>query len=204
MPIPAFPPSKRRGITAAQLAAVVSAHDPQWRGQGVNGGKFHLFRRPFGRRCLVLLLFGGLWIVIGISTLLNRVDRFSANGPDGPLQFMDDPPLAGVMWIVGGATAVIFGILRPYLRQDGFGFHGLAIPPFLWALFYVYSWFLNVTSNGEAGRETAFVGAIVYGTVATMVLFIADWPDPDEPFPPTCAEAMVRDPKEDSGGAVAE
>src|SRR3954453_8824547 len=144
-------------------------------------GIFKIGDRPFGRRCVALQMFGLLWLLTGIGLAFNPTDRFSRPGPGGALQFLDTPPTPGLPWIIGGLVGIIGGLIRPWPRDDGWGFVGLAVPPFLWALCYLWSFLAAVFTTYLDGSETFgrlgnWTGVPLFLGVTAFVLFIARWP----------------------------
>jgi hypothetical protein len=137
-------------------------------------------RLRLGRRGLLLILLGAAYVTIGTGFVLVPMERFSRPGPGGILNAMDSP-WVGALWIVGGVLAVASGILRPWTLRDGYGFNGLALPPFLWMAGYAWSTVAYVVTAGALGRANAWIAAIVYLALTAIVLFLARWPDPDDP-----------------------
>src|SRR5690349_13612432 len=90
----------------------------------------------FGRRTLILLHCGSVWILTGWAVLAVPVERFSRPGPGGALQVLDSPNW-GVMWVTGGILAIANAIFRKFWNgRDVLGFLGLITPPSVWLLCY--------------------------------------------------------------------
>jgi hypothetical protein len=146
--------------------------DPQRPGRG-------LLPR-LGRRGLMLLLLGLAYTSIGFGFVLIPQERFSAPGAGGLLQVLDSPWF-GFLWIAGGVVACASGFVRARTGHDAIGFNGLVVPAFVWSAFYTWSFLANVTTGGELGRPSAWIAAVVYAALTAIVLFLARWPDPDDP-----------------------
>jgi hypothetical protein len=135
----------------------------------------------FGRRTLILLHCGSVWLVTGWVILGAPMERFSRPGIGGALQILDAPEW-GAMWIVGGILAIMNAIVRRFWNgRDVLGFLGLITPPFVWLIFYAWSAVTYVSSNGEYGNARSGVGLLVWYLVSAFVLIVAGWPDPDDP-----------------------
>lgn len=141
----------------------------------------HPFASRIGRRTLVLLFFGFLWMLVGVGVLLGPADRFSRPGATGELLEIMDHPHWGWMWLAFGLMAVISGVLRRRARMlDEWGFNSLLIPVGTWTLAFLWSAVAFVASNGEFGQARSWFGAVVYGVMTLAVLVIAGWPDPSD------------------------
>lgn len=133
-----------------------------------------------GRRTLILLHGGSVWIMFGWAVYTAPIERFSRPGPD-PLNIMDTP-YAGVMWVACGVLAVACAALRPRLRGgDSVGFAGLVTPPIVWVVAYIWSAIAYVVTGGEAGSPRAGIGLLTWYLVSAFVLIVAGWPDPTDP-----------------------
>jgi hypothetical protein len=130
------------------------------------------------RRDIFLLMFGTIYLVVGINSLLIPGRRFVYIAP-GVGEFLDHP-LWGIMWIVGGLVS-IGTALRPrrFIGGDGKAFISLLIPPVVWTLFYTGTALSWVITGGEWGRLQSVSGAAVWSFVWMTVLLISGWADPD-------------------------
>lgn len=139
--------------------------------------------RRFGRRAVLLWALGAPWALIGYGFVAIPAERFSRPGPGGALEFLDSGWL-GWVWIVGGLTAVLCGVARGWTHRDDWGFISLSVPPFLWSAAYAWSWGANVVTSGESGRASSWIACVVFAAILFLTLFLARWPDPDEPHHP--------------------
>ena len=126
-----------------------------------------------GARGVLLVLMGTPWVLIGTGFLIVQMERFSRPGPGGPLQFMDDGPWGGLMWILGGAIAIGSALIRKRTHEDGFGFIGLTIPAFIWGACYFWSFIANVASEGELGRPNTWIAGTIYWSVTLLITFLS-------------------------------
>lgn len=137
----------------------------------------------FGRRGGFLVVFGLIWVFLGIRFATEQQDRFSRpGGPNGPLEFMDSTPWPGLFWVACGVVAVINGLVRRrWHNEDALGYAALVMPPVLWSAAYLvsYSSYLYSAWVGEVptGRGSAYLSALVFGLLVVAVRVIATWPD---------------------------
>lgn len=147
----------------------------QFKGHGTRVADF------FGRRGTFLLLYGFVWLIIGYNVATVRVERFSHDGPGGPLEWLEAVPWAGLLWIACGLTAIVVSLFRRHNgNRDEWGFNALLVPAFLWTGAYFWSWVSWVTSGGELGRANNWLGAAVYLIIIGGILVVAGWPDPSD------------------------
>ena len=144
--------------------------------------------RLVGTRGVVLLLFGIMWVILGISFVTHPMERFSKPGSGGVLDFLDKGPgvyIFSTMWLVGGVVALAAVIQRPRTCEDGWGFIGALLPPLLWGAGYWWSWIIYTLSGGQSGREGTYIAGLVYGTITFLLMFLSK-NLPDHPHGP-CA-----------------
>lgn len=143
-----------------------------------------------GRRGLLLLMFGLLWMSFGFGVLTVEQLRFTSEPARAPLLSVLDHQQIGWVWIATGVVSLIAGLTRTrHGRSDILGFNALIVPAAVWFLGYVWS-YLAWLMDGS-GRASAWVAAIVWLIVVVFVLLVAGWPDPDDP--------AFRDPKGEHG-----
>lgn len=139
--------------------------------------KFELFWiRLIGTRGSLLLILGTIWTIIGTGFLTNPIERFSKPGPGGRLDFLDSPPINYIfssIWLVGGIVSIFIAFYRARSCEDDWGFNGVALPPLLWGFAYLWSWLLHFVFDGEVGRETGYIGALLHFTITMLVVFLS-------------------------------
>jgi hypothetical protein len=142
--------------------------------------------RRYGRRKLILLHCGAVWLITGWAILAAPpLHRFSH--PGGIMEILDNPQW-GLLWVVGGTLAIANGIFRRSAHgRDVVGFIGVVTPPALQLVFYIlsaiahiYSTYINST-HGESGNPRAGLGVLTWYLIWAFVLIVAGWPDPDDP-----------------------
>lgn len=137
-----------------------------------------------GRRGLLLLLFGSLWILYGLAIFfIDQPPRFSATfSKPIPLLIVLDWHGAGALWVACGVTSVVTCFVRGYREgRDATGFNALLAPPFVWTLGYLWSLAAYFVTGGQYGRATALVPIVVWFIVCGFLLLCSGWPDPDDP-----------------------
>jgi hypothetical protein len=134
----------------------------------------------FGRRKLILLHCGAVWLITGWAILAApQISRFSK--PGAGLAILDNPQW-GLLWVVGGILAIVNAIFRKFVNgRDVVGFAGIVTPPVLWLVFYILSAIAYVATHGQAGSSRAGFGVLTWYLVWAFVLIVAGWPDPDDP-----------------------
>jgi hypothetical protein len=144
------------------------------------------FVRWFGRRGLILGLAGTAWMVNGFIFATDKVERFSRDGPGGPLALLDTNPWPGVLWMACGAMAFIIGhVRRRFGGEDALGFAALTAPVIVWIIgyawsysLYIYSAYIDPVPDDVIGRSSASAGFVVYLMILGFLFIIARWPDP--------------------------
>lgn len=135
----------------------------------------------FGRRTLILLHGGIIWMITGWATLTIPVARFSNPNEVGLLHTLDSP-LWGWMWIAGGTLAALDAPLRKRRHgRDVLGFMGLVTPPVVWLTCYICSAIAYLATAGQSGNARSAFGMAAYYLISVVFLVIAGWPDPDDP-----------------------
>jgi hypothetical protein len=132
--------------------------------------------RTFGRRGVFLIMFGLVYVAIGVSAVSIPSQRFSAIPVMGP--FLDNQ-WWGVMWIAAGVIATVNGAYRSRSAADGPGFVALLCPPGVWSIFYATSAVTWFATSGEFGRVNSISGAAVWALVWLVVTLVSGWPDAD-------------------------
>jgi hypothetical protein len=139
--------------------------------------------RWFGRRGLLLLLMGSMWIVYGLTLMLaSSPPRFTAANQPVPVLSLLDQPAIGWLWAVAGCISVFVSMFRMHADgHDAWGFNALFVPAAVWFLAYLWSIALWLASGETYGRATSASGATAWLIVCTFVLLFAGWMDVDDP-----------------------
>ena len=135
--------------------------------------------RHLGRRGGILTLFGLAWTLIGVGFAFVPADRFSQPGPgDNVLDALDRTPWPGLFWITCGLAALINGLLRRrFNNEDAVGYAALIMPPTGWVFAYGWSWVLWIVPAYPDGRNTGWLGVLVFGVMVAIIRICATWPD---------------------------
>lgn len=140
--------------------------------------------RQVGRRGTLLGLLGVLWAALGIGFATSPQPRFADGADMLVLRWIDDitSPWLGLLWVVCGLVSLGCAIARYRSPRDDYGFVALVFPAVVWGVFYVWSWVAFLfPSYPEVGRPNSWLAALVYWSVALILLFVSRWPDPDDP-----------------------
>lgn len=131
-----------------------------------------------GRRGAVLINFGIVWILIGLSEVfVARQPEFD----DLPLISWVPDPLRLSAWVVCGVVAIL-AAFRPPVKWDGWGFLALYVMPAFRALGYLWGWCLSW--DHEGGYPSGWLGAALYLAITVLIVICSGWreeqPDPEE------------------------
>lgn len=143
--------------------------------------------RRLGRRGVLLLLSGAAWFLIGLSAVghhaeVHRFDNGHADPPNPLLVFFSNPNW-GWAWVIFGSVAFLWGSLRAhsfFRRHDAIGFNAILTPPFLWMVFYIWSFVVALATHGRQGRLESFYGVVVWLLVSLFIIVVAGWAEPTE------------------------
>lgn len=138
-------------------------------------------RLRLGRRGSLLILGGLSWLGVGIQLLAEPRDRFSAPGDAQHALEVLDSPIFAYLWIIAGVITFFTGVFRDRRRVDNYdaiGFNTFLTPPLTWMLFFIWSFSVNVITDGREGSSFALYSIIVWGLVTALILVIAGWPEP--------------------------
>lgn len=136
-----------------------------------------------GRHGLILILFGLIWIVFGLTIIFipPAMPRFTAAVVPTSFGQVVERPGTGWLWIASGLVSWCSAIFRRYHQPDVVGFNALLLAPLMWVLFYAWSFIAAIVSHGIYGLYRSVVGGIVWSIVLIAITVVAGWPDPDRP-----------------------
>lgn len=151
-------------------------------GRHVHFERLRLFRL-FGRRGLVLIMFGAIWVIFGVQSYLAPVQRFRDDGSRGvPIVDLLDHPAANLLWLATGLISIVSGAIRVrHGGRDALGFNALLLMPLLYVLAFFWSGLAWLITSGAYGRSTAASAFIVWAVVCAFLLLCAGWSDADDP-----------------------
>jgi len=130
-------------------------------------------RDKLGRRGLVLLMFGLVWVGQGFAV---RQQPYSIG--DHPVLAFEYVPVAVrvALWLVSGLFAV-YVALTGSPERDRHGYTVLVVLPIERSLSYAFGWveYMLPTEGGYAG---GLRGALTWLGVTVAIMVIAGWPEP--------------------------
>jgi hypothetical protein len=130
--------------------------------------------REVDKRGQILLIFGFIWTVIGVS-----VYQQPALPGYGNLLFSHIPLwLRAGAWIVTGVVAMAYALRPRVITNDGVGFLALYIMPAERAAIFLWGWVESITPGGGPGYGRGLLAGAVYLVLVAAVMVIATWPDP--------------------------
>lgn len=129
-----------------------------------------------GRRATFLLLFGGIYLLLGMAQATREGQVLAVAFP-----VLAEPWVvvtAGGTWALAGAVAIGYGLLGDRRSRDVGGFVALSVPASGWSALYGLAWLLAVIPGGNPGYARGGLIALVYGLLVVAVLVVAGWPEP--------------------------
>jgi hypothetical protein len=125
------------------------------------------FRLATGRRGLVLILFGIIYGLIGLSYTAGALSPTAAQNLHLALQLL---PIHtwGVLWLVAGGLALVASHWPP--GRDWWGYAVLSGLSTTWCV-------VSLLGRLLYGAPYGLSGALVYGCLSAALLIIAGWPE---------------------------
>ncbi|WP_375490216.1 hypothetical protein [uncultured Jatrophihabitans sp.] len=118
-----------------------------------------------GRHGAFLLTFGVIYLALGYSYTGDRPTDDTRRALRVALEVL--PLWAwGIGWMLGGAFALLAGLLRPH---RSFGWVALVLPALGWAFWYFVAWREHDTTRGPVSFTVYLAFAIAVMIVAGMV-----------------------------------
>jgi hypothetical protein len=116
--------------------------------------------REVNKRGQILLIFGFIWTVIGVSVY-------------------QQPALPGYENLLfTGVVAMAYALRPSSITNDGVGFLALYIMPAERAAIFLWGWVESITPGGGPGYGRGLLAGAVYLVLVAAVMVIATWPDP--------------------------
>jgi hypothetical protein len=113
-----------------------------------------------GKRGLVLLMFGGIFIAYGLA-LKDTPPNHSL-----PLFAWCPMVIQGWLWVTTGAVGMLMAITS---RREWLGFVALFPMPMAWVIGFIAAWIIH---------RQPLNGALVWGLLVGILVVVADWPEP--------------------------
>jgi len=123
-----------------------------------------------GRRGAVLLLFSGLYAMLGVGYLLVPTDRVSealtvaTNLSGGTVKWW------GFLWLIVAVLGFVTAFWPP--GRDNWGFSYMAGMAYLWGAFYVLTYFVYGTD------ARGWISGLIFWAFGGALSLIAGWPEP--------------------------
>lgn len=124
-----------------------------------------------GRRGIFLLLIGAVWILNGMSLVLEPPPAFGA-GQRLVIQYFLPITTWGWTFVVGGILSVIYAFRR---KNDYPGFVGAIVPCVFWGSSEIISFILGTFDRG-------LIASFVWVLVTCIILLIAGWSEAEPPL----------------------
>ena len=132
--------------------------------------------REVGKRGQLLLVFGLVWIGLGVGVLTEGDPAYYDQIV--PFTWLPETVRAW-LWIITGAAAVAYAWRPRIIAHDGLGFFALYLMPayrcgaFLWG--WLDSW---LPLGGGPGYPRGWTSALPYAAMVTAVMVCSSWPNP--------------------------
>ncbi len=138
--------------------------------------RFHLLLGLLGHRGEALLIFGFLFILIGLSGELDPLVGVPTTPHVGLFYYTVPVTWRFVAWTLTGLLAISAAWRRTPPRSDSWGWVALMIMPLFNAFSYTWSFVLYLI--GQHGYATGWVGIIFWGFLFSRLLMnLASWPE---------------------------
>lgn len=132
-------------------------------------------RHRFGRRGLILFLFGLAWMIQGSAYFL--LPELYETGSQGFVHEKLPTFVMGGFWFVSGGISAVTSVIHPR-RNDTIGYLAVTGPPML----LTFSCLVGIVSGLLTGRPIwllAMLAFAIYGPITAALAVIASWKDPD-------------------------
>lgn len=130
--------------------------------------------REVNKRGQILLIFGFIWCVIGISVYQHP----TLPGFENLLFSRIPTDLRAGAWLVTGLVAMAYALRPRCIDHDGIGFLALYIMPAERAAIFLWGWVEWIIPGGAPGYGRGLLAGAVYLVIVAAIMVIATWPDP--------------------------
>ena len=135
--------------------------------------------RDIGKRCQILLIFGFIWTVIGVSVYQNPTTPGYEN-----LLFSQIPiHVRALGWICTGLLAIAYALRPVWVVNDAIGFVALYIMPAERAAIFLWGYVQYLIPGDSPGYGRGLLAGAVYLVLVAAVMVVASWPDPPKELP---------------------
>ena len=126
-------------------------------------------REGLGRRGAALLLFGFIWVLIGVQTVV-------LPAPDGYTFLNGTSAYVGVAWIITGIGAASYAHRRQ--GHDAVGFLLLYLMPMFRVFAYGFAFLQWLWPGDVGGTPRGIIGATSAATIMLFIILVAGWGEP--------------------------
>lgn len=132
----------------------------------------------FGRRGLVLLLFGMAWMLEGFYLILDRHSHVTEARQAIPHDLIPWP-FVGLLWLAFGAVGASVGFLHK--DHDHLGFLAISAMPLFFTSSFFVSFLTWVLTMGTYGWGFGILAAFIWGSISVLIGVLSSWPEPTSP-----------------------
>ncbi len=138
--------------------------------------RLRLLSGLLGHRGEALLIFGFLFILIGLSAELSPLDGVPTSPHVGLFYYTVFPGWRFAGWALTGLLAIGAARRRTPPRTDSWGWVALMVMPLFNAFSYTWSFVLYLI--GQHGYGAGWVGIVFWGFLFSRLLMnLASWPE---------------------------
>lgn len=139
----------------------------------IPGAALDALQRRLGRRGMVLLLLGTLWVVQGIA--LRSAPYVNDTDPTVLYEYLPVNLRCG-LWVVSGIVAMtVAACFSPH--RDRHGYTVLVVLPLERGFSLLWGWVMTFFP-GDGGYAPGLRGAATWFAVTVIVMIVAGWPEP--------------------------
>ena len=132
--------------------------------------------RDVGKRGQILLVFGLVWIGLGVGVLTEGDPAYYDQIV--PFTWLPETVRAW-LWIVTGAAAVAYAWRPRIIAHDGLGFLALYLMPAYRCGAFLWGWLdSRLPLGGGPGYPHGWVSALIYAAMVAAVIVCSTWPNP--------------------------
>ena len=132
--------------------------------------------REVGKRGQILLVFGLIWIGLGVGVLTEGEPAYYDQIV--PFTWLPETVRAW-LWIATGAVAVAYAWRPRIIAHDGLGFLALYLMPAYRCGAFLWGWLdSRLPLGGGPGGLGDLASALIYAAVVAAVMVCSSWPNP--------------------------
>ena len=128
------------------------------------------YPRQLGYRGSVLLTFGAVWILLGMSISEDRI-------VEGVPHLLIPGEIRTILWVTTGVLAIL-AAWRPPGFNDAFGWAALYLMPAVRTISYAIAWSDSWLPTGGEGYAAGWKFALIYFVMVAAVWICSGWAEP--------------------------